>query len=229
MTVSGYVLDAATTSQLQLLRSGHRTLTKDVWNSHAYHLAEHDEDVAVGTTNGEVRQAPFCELLQTLMSHPSIPTHARLQWHTQSPSTASPPSEQTSASQCFWLDMGSGCGLAVLRARIVTGAKVCAGIEIAKDRVSISHQLAEKMGMKDDQQQVHFVSSDVRHPQVLPILLAATHLFAYSAVFSADMQDYLASILSRPDSSWLLYVTCDKTSVLERAGLNPSAHHAARA
>ena len=116
--------------------------------------------------------------------------------------------------------MGSGYGLAVLRARIMTGAKVCAGIEIATDRVSISHRLAEKMDMREgDKQQVHFVSSDVCHPQVLPILLAATHLFAYSRVFSADTQDYLANVLSRPDSSWLLYVTCDKTSVLERAGL----------
>ena len=77
MTVSGYMLDAATTNQLQLLRTEHRSLTKDIWNSHAYHLAEHNEDFAVGTTNGEVRQAPFCELLQTLMSHPSIPMCAR--------------------------------------------------------------------------------------------------------------------------------------------------------
>ena len=215
MTVSGYILDAATTSQLQLLRSEHRTLTKDVWNSHSYHLAEHNEDVAVGTTNGEVRQAPFCELLQTLMNHPSIPMDARL--HSQKP-PSSPSSEQTSADQ-FWLDVGSGYGLAVLRARIMTGAKVCAGIEIAKDRVSISHRLAEKMHMHLNRQQVHFVSSDVCHPQVLPILLAATHFFAYSAVFSTDTQDYLANVLSRPDSSWLLYVTCDKASVLERAGL----------
>ena len=211
MTVSGYMLDAATTNKLQLLRREHRSLTKDIWNSHPYHLAEHDDDVAVGTTNGEVRQAPFCELLQTLMNHPSIPMCARLQPHIQSPS---PSDEQTSAEH-FWLDVGSGYGLAVLRARIMTGAKVCAGIEIAEDRVSISHRLAEKM----DQQQVHFVSFDVCHPQVLPILLAATHLFAYSAVFSADTQGYLANVLSRLDGSWLLYVTCDKTSVLERAGL----------
>ena len=183
-----------------------------MWNSHAYHLVEHNEDIAVGTTNGEVRQAPFCELLQTLMSHPSIPMHARLQ--SQKP-LSSPSSEQTSADQ-FWLDVGSGYGLAVLRARIMTGAKVCAGIEIATDRVFISHRLAER---KDMQRQVHLVSSDVCHPQVLPILLAATQVFAYSAVFSAATQDYLASVLSRPDSSWLLYVTCDKTSVLKRAGL----------
>ena len=198
MTVSGHVLDAATNSKLQLLRREHHRLTKDIWNSHSYQLAEHDEDVAVGTTNGEMRQAPFCELLQTLMAHPSIPMHARLH------------------AENFWLDVGSGYGLPVLRARIVTGAKVCAGIEIAEDRVSISHRLAGQLGMQD---QVHFVSSDVCHPQVLPILLAATHLFAFSAVFSVDTQDYLASVLSRPDSSWLVYVACDKTDSLARAGI----------
>lgn len=48
--------------------------------------------------------------------------------------------------------------------------------------------------MQLNQQQVHFVSSDVCHPQVLPILLAATHLFAYSAVFSAATQEYLANV-----------------------------------
>ena len=198
MTVSGHVLDAATNSKLQLLRREHHRLTKDIWNSHSYQLAEHDEEFAVGTTNGEMRQAPFCELLQTLMAHPSIPMHARLH------------------AENFWLDVGSGYGLPVLRARIVTGAKVCAGIEIAEDRVSISHRLAGQLGMQD---QVHFVSSDVCHPQVLPILLAATHLFVFSAVFSVDTQDYLASVLSRPDSSWLLYVACDKTDSLARAGI----------
>ena len=150
-----------------------------------------------------MRQAPFCELLQTLMTHPSIPTYARLQ------------AEQTGAEH-FWLDVGSGYGLAVLRARILTGAKVCAGIEIAEDRVSISHRLAEKMGM---QEQVHFVSSDVCNLQVLPILLAATHLFAFSSVFSAATQDYLAGVLSRPDSSWLVYTTCDASDVFTRAGI----------
>jgi hypothetical protein len=121
MTVSGHVLDAATRSSLQQLMKEHHRLTKDTWNSHTFHLVEHDEDVAVGSTNGEMRQAPFCELLQTLMTHPSIPMHAQLR------------AEQTGAEH-FWLDVGSGYGLAVLRARIVTGAKVCAGIEIAQDR-----------------------------------------------------------------------------------------------
>ena len=207
MTVSGHVLDAATNSKLQLLRREHHRLTKDIWNSHSYQLAEHDEDVAVGTTNGEMRQAPFCELLQTLMAHPSIPMHARLQSQSQS---------QLAGAGHFWLDVGSGYGLPALRARIVTGAKVCAGIEIAEDRVSVSHRLAGLLGMQD---QVHFVSSDVCHPQVLPILLAATHIFAYSAVFSAPTQDYLAGVLSRPDCSWLLYVACDKTDSLARAGI----------
>ena len=128
------------------------------------------------------------------MTHPSIPSYAQLQ------------AEQTGAKH-FWLDVGSGYGLAVLRARIVTGAKVCAGIEIVENRVSISHRLAAKLGMED---QVHFASSDVCNPQALPILLAATHLFAFSAVLSAATQDYLAGVLSRPDSSWLVYVSCDK-------------------
>ena len=203
MTVSGHVLDAATAKSLQQLVREHHRLTKDTWNSHTFHLAEHDEAVAVGLTNGEMRQAPFCELLQTLMTHPSIPTYARLQ------------AEQTGAEH-FWLDVGSGYGLAVLRARIVTEVKVCAGIEIVEDRVSISHRLAEKVGM---QKQVHFVSSDVCSPQALPILLAATHLFAFSAVFSAATQDYLASVLSRPDSSWLVYTTCDTSDVFTRAGI----------
>ncbi len=61
MTVSGHVLDAATTKSLQQLMREHHRLTKDIWNSHTFHLAEHDEDVAVGSTNGEMRQAPFCE------------------------------------------------------------------------------------------------------------------------------------------------------------------------
>ena len=204
MTVSGHVLDAATNTKLRLLRREHHRLTKDIWNSHSYQLAEHDEDVPVGTTNGEMRQAPFCELLQTLLAHPSIPLHARLQ------------SEQAGAEH-FWLDVGSGYELAVLRAKLLTRAKVCAGVEIAEDRVSISHRLAGQMGM---QEQVHFVASDVCHSQVLPILLAATHIFAYSAVFSPPTQDYLAHMLARPDSSWLVYVTCDKTDVLERAGVD---------
>ena len=203
MTVSGHLLDAATTKSLQQLKREHHHLTKDTWNSHSFHLAEHNEDVPVGLTNGEMRQAPFCELLQTLMTHPSIPSYAQLQ------------AEQTGAKH-FWLDVGSGYGLAVLRARIVTGAKVCAGIEIAEDRVTISHRLAAKLGMQD---QAHFVSSDVCNPQALPILLAATHLFAFSAVFSAATQDYLAGVLSRPDSSWLVYVSCDKLDVFTRAGI----------
>ena len=203
MTVSGHVMDATTTKSLQQLTREHHRLTRDIWNSHTFHLAEHDEDVAVGLTNGEMRQAPFCELLQTLMTHPSIPTYAQLQ------------AEQTGAEH-LWLDVGSGYGLAVLRARLVAGAKVCAGIEIAEDRVSISHRLAGKVGMQD---QVHFVSSDVCNLQVLPILLAATHLFAFSAVFSAATQDYLAGVLSRPDSSWLVYTTCDTSDVFTRAGI----------
>ena len=203
MTVSGHVLDPLTRASLQQLGKEHHDLTKHIWNSHSYHLADHDEHAAVGTTNGEMRQAPFCELLQTLMTHPSIPIDARLQ------------SEQSGAEH-FWLDIGSGYGLPVLRARIVSGAKVCAGIEIAEDRVSVSHRLASKMGM---QHQVHYVSSDVCNPQVLPILLAATHLFAFSAVFSAATQDYLASVLTRPDSSWLVYTTCDKEDVFVRAGM----------
>ena len=203
MTVSGHVLNATTMKLLQQLRRGHHHLTKDTWNSHSYHLAEHDEHATIGTTNGEMRQAPFCELLQTLMTHPSIPTHARLQ------------SEQTGAEH-FWLDIGSGYGLAVLRARIVSGAKVCAGIEVAEDRVSISHRLASKIGM---QHQVDYVSSDVRNSRVLPILLAATHVFAFSAVFSTDTQDYLARVLTRPDSTWMVYITCDKEDVFVRAGM----------
>ena len=188
---------------MQQLREEHHRLTKHIWNSHSYHLAEHDEHAAIGTTNGEMRRAPFCELLQTLMTHPSIPTHARLQ------------AEQTGAEH-FWLDIGSGYGLAVLRARIISGAKVCAGIEIAQDRVSVSHRLTGKMGR---QHQVHYVSSDVCSSQVLPILLAATHLFAFSAVFSTDTRNYLASVLTRPDSSLLVYITCDKSDVFERAGM----------
>ena len=203
MTVSGHMLDTAATKSLQQLTKEHHYLTKDTWNSHSFHLAEHEEGVAVGSTNGEMRQAPFCELLQTLMTHPSIPTYAQLQ------------AEQMGAEH-FWLDVGSGYGLAVLRARIVAGAKVCAGIEIAEDRVSVSHRLTEQMGMQD---QVKFVSSDVCNPQMLPILLAATHLFAFSAVFSAPTQDYLAGVLSRSDSSWLLYITCDKPDVFTRAGV----------
>ena len=54
---------------------------------------------------------------------------------------------------------------------------------------------------------------------MLPILLAATHLFAFSAVFSAATQDYLAGVLSRPDSSWLVYTTCDTSDVFTRAGI----------
>ncbi len=69
------------------------------------------------------------------------------------------------------------------------------------------------------QDQVHFVSSDVCSPQALPILLAATHLFAFSAVFSGATQDYLAGVLSRADSSWLVYTTCDNSDVFARAGI----------
>ena len=74
------MLDTAATKSLQqLTREHHDHLTKDTWNSHTFHLTEHEEGIAVGSTNGEMRQAPFCELLQTLMTHPSIPMYARLQ------------------------------------------------------------------------------------------------------------------------------------------------------
>ena len=43
MTVSGHVMDAATTKSLQQLMKEHHCLTRDIWNSHSFHLAEHEE------------------------------------------------------------------------------------------------------------------------------------------------------------------------------------------
>ena len=93
MTVSGHVLDPATMKSLQQLMKEHHRLTKDIWNSHTFHLVEHDEDAAVGSTNGEMRQGPFCEVLQTLMTHPSIPSHAQLQ-------------AECTGAEHFFLDVG---------------------------------------------------------------------------------------------------------------------------
>ena len=203
MAVTGFRPDRGTVDALRRLQNEHRRLTGNTWNGSSDHLVPHAQDAVIGVTNGEMQQQPFCELVQTLMTHPNIPPHARLQGETQ-------------GAEHFWLDIGSGYGLAVLRARIISGAKVCAGIEIAEDRVFISQRLAKEMGMQDRAQ---FVAADVQDVEVLPILLAATHLFAYSAVFSSATRDYLASVIGRQDSSWLVYVTFDKLDVFTRAGI----------
>ena len=111
-------------------------------------------------------------------------------------------------------------GLAVLRAQHLSGVAVCGGVEVAQDRVFVSHRLAQAVGLSA---QAQFVDADACSPSVLPILKAATHLFAYSAVFSSATRAYLArSVIASGDSNWLVYVTFDKADVLEQAGVQVS-------
>jgi hypothetical protein len=92
---------------------------------------------------------------------------------------------------------------------------VRAGIVVAEDRVFISHRLAAAMGVQD---RAHFSAADAQDPEVLPILFVATHLFAYSAVFSSATQvTWPASF--RDDSSWLVYVTFDRLDVFTGVGI----------
>ena len=207
MAVTGYRPDSVTVSALRRVQQLHRQLTAATWNGSSDHLVAHARDADVGVTNGEMQQQPFCELLQTMMTHPNVPAHARLRGARET---------QRDRDAHFWLDIGSGYGLAVLRARVISGARVCAGIEIAQDRVFISHQLAELAGMQD---QAQFVAANVEDEDVLPILLAATHLFSYNAVFSDATCEYIARVLRREDSNWLVYVTFDKLHVFTQAGI----------
>ena len=65
---------------------------------------------------------------------------------------------------------------------------MCGGVEVAQDRVFVSHRLAQPLGLST---QAQFVDADGCSPDVLLILEAATHLVAYSAVFSAATRAYL--------------------------------------
>ena len=214
MAVSGWRADSATATALRRLQREHGRLTADTWNSSGDHLVwqRREDYLDVSITNGEMQQQPFCELIQMLRTHPNIPLHARL-GHQH---------DDQRQPQHLFCDVGSGYGLAVLRAHILLRkAAMCAGIEIAQDRVNISVRLAAHM--QEDMPSgsfAQFVAGAVEDADVLPILLASTHLFAYSAVFSSATRDYIAAnVLRRDDSLWLVYVTFDSLTVFERAGL----------
>ena len=65
---------------------------------------------------------------------------------------------------------------------------------------------------------VHLVNAT--SPDVLPILRAATHLFAYITVCSTSTLLYLAErVIANSDSNWLVYVTFDKTSGSQDANI----------
>jgi hypothetical protein len=188
---------------LQTIARHHRKLTGDVWNSHSYSLAEHRVGEPIGVTNGEMVEGDMTALWSTLMDHGNMPTYARL----------GPAPE---AGQSFLLDVGSGYGRAVLHAKVQTGVSVCAGIEVAKDRCFISHRLAEEVGLSG---QVQFIAADFCDPVVRPVLLAATHLFAYSRAFSDATRRYLARALQDEESRWRVYITCDPPGVLQSCGV----------
>ena len=202
----GWRPPAAIEASLAQLTAAHRRLTGQIWNGSSYHLVAAD-DADISVANGEMQQQPYCDLLHTLITHDNIPADCRLQ-------TA------RLATNQFFLDIGSGYGLAVLRAQLLSGVAVCGGVEVARDRVFVSHRLAEAVGLST---QAQFVDADACSPSVLPILNAATHLFAYSAVFSLATRAYLAgSVIASDDSNWLVYVTFDKADVLEQAGVKVS-------
>lgn len=154
-----------------------------------------------------MQQQPYCDLLHTLITHDNISANCRLQ-------------SARVATNHFFLDIGSGYGLAVLRAQLLSGVAVCGGVEVAQDRVFVSHRLAQAVGLST---QARFVDADACSPGVLPILKAATYLFAYSAVFCLSTRAYLAeSVIASSDSNWLVYVTFDEADVLEQAGVKVS-------
>ena len=202
----GWRAPAAIEASLAQLTAAHRRLTGQIWNGSSHHLVAAD-DADISVANGEMQQQPYCDLLHTLITHDNIPADCRLK-------TA------RVATNHFFLDIGSGYGMAVLRAQLLSGVAVCGGVEVAQDRVFVSHRLAQAVGLST---QAQFVDADACSPSVLPILKAATHLFAYSAVFSPATRAYLAkSVIASSDSNWLVYVTFDKADVLEQAGVKVS-------
>ena len=138
MSITGRRADSATADALRRLLREHGRLTADTWNSSGDHLVwqRRDEYLDVSITNGEMQQQPFCGLIQMLRTHPNIPPHARLGQQ----------QDDQRQPQHLFCDVGSGYGLAVLRAHVLLReAAMCAGVEIAQDRVNISVRLAAHM------------------------------------------------------------------------------------
>jgi hypothetical protein len=202
MMSMGWHMSAAIRAELFRLMTAHHRLTANTWNGSSDHL-EASADADISIANGEMQQQPYCDLIHTLMTHGNLPADCKMQG--------------TSASSHFFLDIGSGYGLAALRARILSGVAVVGGVEVARDRTFISHRLADAVQLRD---YVHFIDANATSPDVLPILRAATHLFAYSAVYSRATRSYLAQeVIFCEDSNWLVYVTFDKVDVLKDAGI----------
>ena len=202
MLSAGWHPSAAVTASLRQLTAAHHRLTADTWNGGTFQLAA-PASADISVANGEMQHQPYCDLMHTLMTHDNLPADCQLR--------------EGGATSHFFLDVGSGYGLAALRARILSGVRVAGGLEVARDRCFISQRLAVAVELSDA---VHFVDADATSPDVLPILRAATHVFAYSAVFSRATRSYLAQqLIACEDSNWLLYCTFDKVDVLEQAGV----------
>ena len=200
MISMGWHPPAVVAAQLSRLTTAHRALTVHTWNGSTDHLAA-PADADISVANGEMQQQPYCDLMHTLITHDNLPDHCKLQ----------------RATNHFFLDVGSGYGLAALRASLVSGVAVAGGVEVARDRVFISHRLTDAVELSE---RVHFVDANATTPDVLPVLRAATHVFAYSAVFSRATRSYLArELIACEDSNWLVYVTFDKVDVLQEAGI----------
>ena len=202
MYSQGWCMPEVIEADLSRLMTAHRRLTSDTWNGSADHLADAHGDVDVGITNGEMQQQPYCDLMHTLMTHDNLPFEYKLGGHRE---------------QQVFFDVGSGYGLPSLRTRIISGVGVAGGVEIACDRVFISHRLTDAVQLCKD---VHFIDANATSPDMLPILRAATHLFAYSAVSTSSTRSYLAEhVIASDDSNWLVYVTFDKANVLQGANI----------
>ena len=203
MISQGWCAPADIAAELSRLTAAHRHETGHIWNGSADKLADDADDDDISVPNGEMQQQPYCDLLHTLMTHDNLPADYKLGGRR--------------AGRQFFLDVGSGYGLAALRARIVSGVLVAGGVEVVPDRAFISHRVAETVQLSDC---VHFVDASAHSPSVLPILRAATHLFAYSCAFSDTTCSYLAEhVIASSDSNWLVYVTFDKPDVLLAAGM----------
>ena len=112
----GWRPPAAIEASLAQLTAAHRRLTGQIWNGSSHHLVAAD-DADISVANGEVQQQPYCDLLHTLITHDNIPADCRLQ-------------SARVATNHFFLDIGSGYGLAVLRAQLLSGVAVCGGVEV---------------------------------------------------------------------------------------------------
>jgi hypothetical protein len=207
MTISGIKLDESTRAAIRRVRIAHKRHTS-LSGSGQERLAPGTQQAAIGITNGEATEQMLIDVMYTLMYHSNIPPHAWLHRRVRD--------DTGGRDKQFFLDVGSGYGLPVMRARVLSGAQICGGVEVVAERCEISHRIAADVSMKA---QVLFATGDVCNPALRPILLAATHIFAFSAVFHPDTRAYLASALSGDDSSWQVYVTCDKPQVMQKAGL----------